>query len=78
MLPVLFVLSDCIGSAFNAKGIMQCPNCRRIETGYWCYARGPHSSQDISNDDWVSDEELDSNPEASVVRDSKLCRYGLW
>jgi hypothetical protein len=32
----------------------------------------------VSNDDWVSDEELDSNPEASVVRNSKPCRYGLW
>ncbi|KAK0607206.1 hypothetical protein LWI29_011319 [Acer saccharum] len=29
---------DCIGSAFNAAGIMQCPNCRQIEKGEWfCY-----------------------------------------
>ncbi|KAH7434412.1 hypothetical protein KP509_06G016400 [Ceratopteris richardii] len=29
---------DCIGSAFNAKGRMQCPNCRNIEPGQWLYA----------------------------------------
>ncbi|KAH7513373.1 hypothetical protein FEM48_Zijuj12G0193200 [Ziziphus jujuba var. spinosa] len=26
---------DCIGSAFNVKGIMECPNCRSIENGVW-------------------------------------------
>ncbi|VVB08655.1 unnamed protein product [Arabis nemorensis] len=26
---------DCIGSAFNAKSTMQCPNCRTIEPGQW-------------------------------------------
>ncbi|KAM7262415.1 hypothetical protein ACFE04_000098 [Oxalis oulophora] len=26
---------DCIGSAFNSSGKMQCPNCRRIEDGEW-------------------------------------------
>ncbi|KAJ4834077.1 hypothetical protein Tsubulata_016275 [Turnera subulata] len=26
---------DCIGSAFNAAGIMQCPNCRVVENGEW-------------------------------------------
>ncbi|KAL2633494.1 hypothetical protein R1flu_004973 [Riccia fluitans] len=31
---------DCIGSAFNAKGAMQCPNCRHVEDGQWLYANG--------------------------------------
>ncbi|KAF3456234.1 hypothetical protein FNV43_RR00884 [Rhamnella rubrinervis] len=26
---------DCIGSAFNVKGVMECPNCREIENGVW-------------------------------------------
>ncbi|XP_062198386.1 E3 ubiquitin-protein ligase IPI1-like isoform X2 [Phragmites australis] len=49
---------DCIGSAFNAKGIMQCPNCRKIETGNWLYANGSRSSQDVNNDEWGYDEDL--------------------
>jgi len=53
-----FVSSDCIGSAFNAKGIMQCPNCRKIEMGNWLYANGPRSSQDANNDEWGYDEDL--------------------
>eukprot|EP00850_Spirogloea_muscicola_P022985 SM000322S12502 [mRNA] locus=s322:10718:20731:+ [translate_table: standard] len=28
----------CIGSAFNAKGSMQCPNCRQVEQGHWLFA----------------------------------------
>ncbi len=31
---------DCIGSAFNSKGTMQCPNCRQVEDGEWLYANG--------------------------------------
>ncbi|KAL6900963.1 hypothetical protein ACP4OV_005639 [Aristida adscensionis] len=38
---------DCIGSAFNAKGTMQCPNCRKIEKGRWLYASGHRPSPDI-------------------------------
>ncbi|KAJ1283806.1 hypothetical protein BS78_03G154900 [Paspalum vaginatum] len=49
---------DCIGSAFNAKGIMQCPNCRNIEMGNWLYANGSRSSQDVNNDEWGYDEDL--------------------
>ncbi|KAJ7955115.1 RING finger family protein [Quillaja saponaria] len=26
---------DCIGSAFNMKGVMECPNCRQTEKGVW-------------------------------------------
>ncbi|OEL33671.1 hypothetical protein BAE44_0005310 [Dichanthelium oligosanthes] len=49
---------DCIGSAFNAKGIMQCPNCRKIEMGNWLYPNGSRSSQDANNDEWGYDEDL--------------------
>ncbi|KAH7578346.1 hypothetical protein JRO89_XS01G0371100 [Xanthoceras sorbifolium] len=31
---------DCIGLAFNMKGAMQCPNCRKVEKGQWLYANG--------------------------------------
>ncbi|XP_010259580.1 PREDICTED: uncharacterized protein LOC104598959 [Nelumbo nucifera] len=49
---------DCIGSAFNAKGVMQCPNCRKIEKGQWLYANGSRSFPEFSMDDWVHDEDL--------------------
>ncbi|GMP40170.1 hypothetical protein CsSME_00010720 [Camellia sinensis var. sinensis] len=39
--------TDCIGSAFNIKGEMQCPNCREIENGRWLFAS-----------DWAHDEDL--------------------
>lgn len=51
-------LSDCIGSAFNIKGAMQCPNCRKIEKGQWLYANGCRSFPDFSMDDWNHDEDL--------------------
>ncbi|XP_010269553.1 PREDICTED: uncharacterized protein LOC104606172 [Nelumbo nucifera] len=49
---------DCIGSAFNAKGMMQCPNCRKIEKGQWLYANGCRSFAEFSMDDWTHDEDL--------------------
>ncbi|GAB4855596.1 hypothetical protein Ancab_024217 [Ancistrocladus abbreviatus] len=49
---------DCIGSAFNAKGAMQCPNCRKIEKGQWLYATGCRSFPEFNSDDWTHDEEL--------------------
>ncbi|XP_021839483.2 E3 ubiquitin-protein ligase IPI1 isoform X2 [Spinacia oleracea] len=49
--------TDCIGSAFNIKGAMQCPNCRKIEKGQWLYATGCRSFTDIM-DDWPHDEDL--------------------
>ncbi|KAJ7530083.1 hypothetical protein O6H91_15G078400 [Diphasiastrum complanatum] len=41
---------DCIGSAFNAKGLMQCPNCRRVEEGQWLYANGCRHFEDYTVD----------------------------
>ncbi|GAB2287309.1 hypothetical protein Dimus_021690 [Dionaea muscipula] len=51
---------DCIGSAFNVKGVMQCPNCRKIEKGQWLYASGYRSTSfpEISLEDWPQDEDL--------------------
>ncbi|KAK7258915.1 hypothetical protein RIF29_24504 [Crotalaria pallida] len=49
---------DCIGSAFNVKGAMQCPNCRKIEKGQWLYANGCRSYPEFSMDDWTHDEDL--------------------
>ncbi|KAF5781949.1 putative chromatin regulator PHD family [Helianthus annuus] len=49
---------DCIGSAFNAKGAMQCPNCRKIEKGQWLYANGCRPYHEVSMDDWTHDDDL--------------------
>ncbi|KAI3445368.1 hypothetical protein Pfo_002033 [Paulownia fortunei] len=49
---------DCIGSAFNIKGAMQCPNCRKIEKGQWLYANGGRPLPEFSMDDWAHDEDL--------------------
>ncbi|PIN15637.1 hypothetical protein CDL12_11715 [Handroanthus impetiginosus] len=49
---------DCIGSAFNIKGAMQCPNCRNTEKGQWLYASGSRSLPEYSMDDWAHDEDL--------------------
>ncbi|KAM1086651.1 hypothetical protein EV1_012323 [Malus domestica] len=44
---------DCIGSAFNVKGIMECPNCREIENGKWRYyvSCSPDREPDLSEDE---------------------------
>ncbi|KAL6545047.1 hypothetical protein OROHE_009954 [Orobanche hederae] len=49
---------DCIGSAFNSKGAMQCPNCRKIEKGQWLYANGTRPLPEFTIDDWAHDEDL--------------------
>ncbi|KAL2469144.1 RING/U-box superfamily protein [Forsythia ovata] len=49
---------DCIGSAFNSKGAMQCPNCRKIEKGQWLYANCSRPQPDLSMDDWPYEEDL--------------------
>ncbi|KAL2231242.1 UNVERIFIED_CONTAM: E3 ubiquitin-protein ligase RFI2 [Sesamum indicum] len=49
---------DCIGSAFNIKGAMQCPNCRKIEKGQWLYANGSRPLPEFTMDDWAHDEDL--------------------
>lgn len=49
---------DCIGSAFNAKGAMQCPNCRNIENGQWLYANGCHPIEEIILENLTNNEDL--------------------
>ncbi|KAH7678701.1 Zinc finger RING/FYVE/PHD-type protein [Dioscorea alata] len=57
---------DCIGSAFNVKGAMQCPNCRKVEKGNWLFANGSRTLPDfgmsswpeLSLDEWRPDEDL--------------------
>ena len=61
-IPMLYIVlllwyADCIGSAFNMKGAMQCPNCRKVEKGRWLYASGStFSYPEFSIDDWTPDE----------------------
>lgn len=50
---------DCIGSAFNAKGRMQCPNCRQVEPGQWLYASGCFVHEDFV-DDYAFEEEVEA------------------
>ncbi|XP_010909243.1 E3 ubiquitin-protein ligase IPI1 [Elaeis guineensis] len=50
---------DCIGSAFNAKGAMQCPNCRKVEKGRWLYANGHCSSSEFDFDGWITEDIYD-------------------
>lgn len=52
------ICTDCIGSAFNIKGAMQCPNCRKIEKGKWLYANGCRLLPEFNMDDWAHDEDL--------------------
>ncbi|XAR52639.1 hypothetical protein NMG60_11020806 [Bertholletia excelsa] len=49
---------DCIGSAFNVKGAMQCPNCRKIEKGQWLFSGGYRSFHEFNMDEWAHDEDL--------------------
>ena len=50
--------TDCIGSAFNVKGVMQCPNCRKVEKGQWLYADGHRPYPELNIDDLVNDDEV--------------------
>lgn len=58
LMYILICHADCIGSAFNMKGAMQCPNCRKVENGQWLYANGStRSFPELSIDDWFPDED---------------------
>ncbi|XP_039031108.1 E3 ubiquitin-protein ligase RFI2-like isoform X1 [Hibiscus syriacus] len=51
---------DCIGSAFNMKGAMQCPNCRKVEKGQWLYANGStRSLPELTMEEWTHEEYYD-------------------
>ncbi|XP_024959181.1 E3 ubiquitin-protein ligase RFI2-like [Cynara cardunculus var. scolymus] len=64
---------DCIGSAFNVKGVMQCPNCRKIEKGQWLYADGCRPYPELNIDDLVNDEDL---YDLSYSDSSMWCPFG--
>ncbi|KAL8166360.1 hypothetical protein V2J09_007859 [Rumex salicifolius] len=43
---------DCIGSAFNSRGAMQCPNCRNTEKGQWLYGFGVPACDDSPDEEF--------------------------
>lgn len=50
---------DCIGSAFNMKGTMQCPNCRNVEKGQWLFANAStRLFPEFVMEDWIPEEDL--------------------
>lgn len=58
---------DCIGSAFNVKGAMQCPNCRHVEDGQWLYASALRTPEDFAFEDYVIDDDFDFSVDLSAV-----------
>lgn len=58
--------SDCIGSAFNASGSMQCPNCRKVEIGLWRRFENNSPEESIDEDD--NDEDVDDFTELVKTR----------
>lgn len=70
----LSLSSDCIGSAFNIKGAMQCPNCRKIEKGQWLYANGCRPFPEFSMEDWTHDEDLYDLSYSEMVSKDVSCR----
>lgn len=62
--------ADCIGSAFNVKGAMQCPNCRQIEKGQWLYATGSRSYPEFNMDEWAHEEDLYDLSYSEMVKPS--------
>ncbi|KAF9611340.1 hypothetical protein IFM89_030129, partial [Coptis chinensis] len=63
----------CIGSAFNVKGVMQCPNCRKVEKGQWLFSNGTRSCPELSLEDWAHDEDL-YDPSYSEI----VLNPGMW
>ncbi|XP_060215458.1 E3 ubiquitin-protein ligase RFI2-like [Lycium barbarum] len=54
-----FFHTDCIGSHFNTRGMMICPNCRIIEEeGDWRFFEGPESEDEESSDEELTPEEV--------------------
>ncbi|KAL3750088.1 hypothetical protein ACJRO7_011122 [Eucalyptus globulus] len=67
---------DCIGSAFNCKGAMQCPNCRKTEKGQWLYATGCRSLPEFSLDEWAHEEDLYDLSYSEMTFGVHWCPYG--
>ncbi|CAI8615423.1 unnamed protein product [Vicia faba] len=67
---------DCIGSAFNAKGAMQCPNCRKIEIGQWRYGNGSRSYPEFNMDDWTREEDAYDLSYSELSMGVHWCPFG--
>lgn len=68
--------TDCIGSAFNMKGAMQCPNCRKVEKGRWLFANGSACSlPEFNMDDWTPDEEAYGLSYSEMVKHSSYLSF---
>ncbi|KAM1613675.1 hypothetical protein ACFX1Z_002171 [Malus domestica] len=51
---------NCIGSAFNIKGIVECPICSELEDGVWRYfiSGGPDRELNVSEDEMGYEDSL--------------------
>ncbi|TYJ22558.1 hypothetical protein E1A91_A08G133400v1 [Gossypium mustelinum] len=68
---------DCIGSAFNMKGAMQCPNCRKVEKGQWLYANGSNRSlPELTMEDWNLDDDYYEPVYSEMQFRAQWCPYG--
>ncbi|KAL5561467.1 hypothetical protein UlMin_031214 [Ulmus minor] len=74
---------DCIGSAFNSKGVMECPNCRAVENGQWLYANGsahalPEDSSlpEFNLEDFIPDEDPDDLSNIEMPLRFQWCPFG--
>ncbi|XP_022757984.1 E3 ubiquitin-protein ligase RFI2-like [Durio zibethinus] len=68
---------DCIGSAFNVKGAMQCPNCRKVEKGGWLYANGStRSLPELSMEDWYLDDDYYDPVYSEMPFRAQWCPFG--
>lgn len=66
---------DCIGSAFNVKGQMQCPNCRKVEKGQWLFANGARLCTEFNMEDWAHDEDLYDPSYAEIPLGLQWCPF---
>ncbi|XWS36173.1 hypothetical protein CRYUN_Cryun20dG0062400 [Craigia yunnanensis] len=68
---------DCIGSAFNTKRAMQCPNCRKVEKGQWLYANGSTQSlPELSMEDWNVDDDYYDQGYSEMPFRVQWCPFG--
>ncbi|XP_060191664.1 uncharacterized protein LOC132621417 [Lycium barbarum] len=72
---------DCIGSEFNVRGVMRCPNCREVEDGNWLFSegKGPYEHYDVEESEEDDELELPAEVryspavevEAQIARDTR-------
>lgn len=66
---------DCIGSAFNVKGTMQCPNCRNVENGHWLYANGCHQREESMAEDIMIEDEYEFTGVSELIFPHDLLQW---